>query len=232
MAGRTISVGLAGPANTVKFLVPAALVPFVDAVNVQVDNSAGADSTAVLSILSPQNTPIADKAQQRAIAGGDLDRATWAVGLADEPAKGFGILPWWAGVSFSQKGGGTTVGPGASSRSRFDGFIQNNDPTTFDTQNFGDPFPVGFIPLKPGVYIVWIASQWDVAAFDKQLGFVTPLTDSLFNGRNSNSAAVQTMLMLNGLNTLTTLFCTNKNNDGVAHDVTVSYMSAVYLGGT
>lgn len=84
MPGRTIQVAVAGNSPVESFVLPPNLAPFVDAVFVEIDNTAGADATPILSYAGPGNRTVAQKGQTAVVPAGDTGSATWALRLADD----------------------------------------------------------------------------------------------------------------------------------------------------
>jgi hypothetical protein len=70
--------------SVLSYTLPAGVLQYVESVVAVIDNSAGADTSPVLSIATGGGTPIADKTQGQVIPGGDQGRATWAHRLTDE----------------------------------------------------------------------------------------------------------------------------------------------------
>ncbi len=71
-------------ADTVSYTLAPGLAQFIQAVYIEVDNSAGGDTNPVLSISEQSGVVIAKKRQGESIPAGDSGTATWALRLTDE----------------------------------------------------------------------------------------------------------------------------------------------------
>lgn len=81
MAGQTVEVSLGNPGPSATFQIPADVVPFVDSIYAEIDNTAGSDTTPTLEIRGPNGDTVAAVPQDDVVPGGDTGRATWALRL-------------------------------------------------------------------------------------------------------------------------------------------------------
>jgi hypothetical protein len=88
VAGRTVEVALGDPGPSATFPIPADLVPFVDSVYAEIDNSGGSDATPTLEIRGPNGDTVAAIPQDDVVPGGDTGRATWALRLPGKKGGG------------------------------------------------------------------------------------------------------------------------------------------------
>lgn len=149
MPGQTIAVALRGPSSTATFTIPPSLVPFVDSVYANIDNTAGGTATPTLTIKGPNGRTVAAVAQDATIPGGEANgRVTWASGLPAKPATGGGVTTTLAQYS----GAVTTIAAGDTDFLTWD---------TLDagTELFDHTFPKVPSALVTGVYSVSLVVQ-------------------------------------------------------------------------
>src|ERR1041385_7987643 len=80
-AGSNLVSGEAG--NSLTFTLPSSPRYAVQSVVATVDNTAGATTTATLTMADSNGAVIADRPQAASVAAADTGRVTWALGLTD-----------------------------------------------------------------------------------------------------------------------------------------------------
>lgn len=96
---RTIVVPISNTSDTVAYTLAPGLAQYVQSVYVEVDNTAGSDARATLTVSEQAGVVIAKKRQGEAIPAGDTGSATWALRLTDEdaatPSSGGDVVLLW-----------------------------------------------------------------------------------------------------------------------------------------
>jgi hypothetical protein len=148
VAGQTVEVALSDPGPSATFPIPADIVPFVDSVYAEIDNSAGSDTVPTLEVRGPNGDTVAAVPQSDTLPGGDTGRATWALRLAAKAAAAtatslpccfldtntpFTLAPWGGTYSFISWE-----------------LISTNDASVFSWPYAANNAVVGI--AKPGVY--------------------------------------------------------------------------------
>lgn len=111
---RTIRVGISGTSAVESYTLASGLAQYVEAVYVEVDNTAGADAQPLVTLSDQSGVVINKKRQGGTITGGDTGSASWALRVADETT---GVIRYvfpnvgaWLAIEATGQGGPFTAG--------------------------------------------------------------------------------------------------------------------------
>lgn len=101
--------------NTLTFTLPGTPQYAIESVIATVDNGAGADTGAVLTMKDTDGTVIAKKRQGQEIDAGATTTATWALRLTDETTPSGGFTPLTEGFTNNNATGDSVAAGGSAS---------------------------------------------------------------------------------------------------------------------